>query len=330
MQADDFMPSDAEIARIGKDIEAYEAERSVASRSVRWRLVGYLGGLATAIFLLAVAFNLFADPNETWLSPPHVFLYFAGAAGAILLWRHATKPARDIQQAFRDKVLPTIFGFIEDLRYRNGVAPDTFDRLPREAVGPFNRKRFDDVISGRYEDFAFELYEARLSRKAGKSRNTVFRGVVLTFEMEQVFPGLLLATRRANAVGRLFRDLFGGGGLEELKSGVESLDAIYDFRSDNAAAARPLVTGRLARALQWLGEAWPEAPARVALAGKDGFLLLPLTKDFFELPDIDTPVSYETHLRTIIADMASLLATGALVRKVGGAGDAPDTAATVG
>jgi hypothetical protein len=330
MQAEDFMPGDAEIARIGKDIEAYEAERSAASRSVRLRLIGYLGGLGVVVFLLALAFNVFADPSETWLSAPHVFLYFAGVAGAILLWRQATKPARGVQQAFRDKVLPAIFGFIKDLRYRNGATPDTFDRLPGEAIGLFDRERFDDVISGRYEDFAFELYEARLSRISGKSRKTVFRGVVMAFEMEQVFPGLLLATRKANVVGRLFRDVFGGGGLEELTSGVESLDETYDFRSDNPAAARPLVTGRLARALQWLGEAWPDAPARVALAGKDGFLLLPQTKDFFELPDIDSPVSYEKHLRTIIADMASLLATGALVRKVGGADDTPNETAKTG
>ena len=44
------------------------------------------------------------------------------------------------------------------------------------------------------------------------------------------------------------------------------------------------MTGRLAQALQWLGETWPEQPARVALHGSDGFLLIPLSKNFFELP----------------------------------------------
>ena len=44
------------------------------------------------------------------------------------------------------------------------------------------------------------------------------------------------------------------GKLQELASGVPELDATYEFRTDNLDAARPLVTGRLASALTWLGE----------------------------------------------------------------------------
>ncbi len=84
----------------------------------------------------------------------------------------------------------------------------------------------------------------------------------------------------------------------------------------------PLVTGRLARALQWLGEAWPQEPARIALRGGDGFLLLPQKKkNFFELPPIHKPLDYKAHIEPIIADMAALLATAALVRKVGASDD---------
>ena len=52
------------------------------------------------------------------------------------------------------------FGFIKDIRYANATTPDSFDRLPRQATGSFNRQSFDDVVSGKYEDFPFELYEA--------------------------------------------------------------------------------------------------------------------------------------------------------------------------
>ena len=83
------------------------------------------------------------------------------------------------------------------------------------------------------------------------------------------------------------------------------------------------MTGRLAKALQWLGETWPEQPARVALSGSDGFLLIPLSKNFFELPGISAPLDYQRHVAPMIADMVSLLATASLVRKIG----APDQAA---
>jgi hypothetical protein len=117
-----------------------------------------------------------------------------------------------------------------------------------------------------------------------------------------------------------FRGIFGGSKLEELRCGIEELDNAYDFRTDNVEAARPLVTGRLALALQWLGKTWPEQPSRIALRGSDGFLLIPLSKNFFELPDISTSLDYRLHVEPMIADMAALLATASLVRKIG----APD------
>jgi hypothetical protein len=105
--------------------------------------------------------------------------------------------------------------------------------------------------------------------------------------------------------------------MQDLSSGVPELDAAYEFRTDNIEAARPLVTGRLAQALKWLGETWPDDPARVALNGSDGFLLLPQTKNFFELPAISVPLDYTRHVAPMIAEMGAMLATAALVRKIG-------------
>ena len=51
--------------------------------------------------------------------------------------------------------------------------------------------------------------------------------------------------------------------------------------------------------------------------GRDGFLLLPVTKNFFELPGISTPLDYKAHIEPMVADMVALLATASLVRKVG-------------
>ena len=103
------------------------------------------------------------------------------------------RPATKLRQSFREHVLPLVFGFVKDIRYANAATPDSFDRLPKQATGSFNRQSFDDVVAGKYEDFPFELYEASLSQKAGKSDSTVFKGVVVAFETIAPFPGLLVA-----------------------------------------------------------------------------------------------------------------------------------------
>ena len=320
MDTKDFMPDDAVIAAIRHDIEGYERERASAHSQITWRVPVFLLTPVIVVILLAVWFNRLADPNEQWSSTPHVFLYFIGFASLFFLYAAAMRPATRLQKSFRAHLLPIVFGFIKDVRYANGEEPGSFDRLPSEAVGGFNRQSFDDVVSGSYSGFSFELYEANLRQKAGKSESTIFKGVIVAFEAAAPFPGILIATRKSNMVVSFFRGIFGGAALEEVTSGNAALDETYDFRTDNQAAALPLVQGRLAQALQWLGEAWPDEPARVALRGADGFLLLPVSRNFFELPGVSVPLDYKAHIEPIIADMASLLATVSLVRKVN-AGD---------
>lgn len=323
MEAKDFMPADDTVAGIRKDLAAYETEREAAYRTLQRRIpIGFIS-LIVAVFALAWFFNSFADPFEQWVSTPHVFLYVGAFAAAFFVYFWAQRPAAKVQQSLRDKLLPIVFGFVQDMSYRQGATPDSFDRMPREMVGAFNRQTFDDVITGRYDGFPFELYEASLRQKVNKSDSLVFKGVIVVFETMKPFPGVLVASRKAGQVTKFFRGLFGGVELQELQSGVAALDAAYDFRTDNLNAARPLVTGRLAQALQLLRETWPDDYARVALNGSDGFLLLPLTKNFFELPGISKPLDYKAHIEPMVADLAALLATASLVRKAGVAGDEP-------
>jgi hypothetical protein len=316
MEAADFMPSEAVIAGIRHGIEDYEAKRASVQRQVRWRVPVFVGLIVVFVALIAWLFNAAADPHEQWLSTPHVFLYLGGMVVAVLLYFQALRPATRLQQSFRDTLLPMIFGFVRDVRYQHGARPSSFDRMPRETLAAFSRQSFDDVISGRYEDFPFELYEAKLWEGSGKSETTAFKGVIVAFETIEPFPGTLVAARKAGKVTHFFRGMFASK-MQELSSGVDDLNDTYEFRTDNVEAARPLVTGRMAQALAWLRETWPYDQARVALSGSDGFLLMPRSKDFFELPDISQPIDYNRHVAPMITDLGAMLATAALVRKIG-------------
>ena len=155
----------------------------------------------------------------------------------------------------------------------------------------------------------------------------MFKGVVVVFETIAPFPGLLVASRRAGQVSKFFRDMFGTGGLEQVavRASPASTSCMNSAPTIQALRGRWSPAG-LAKALQWLGESWPGEPARVALEGRDGFLLLPGGKNFFELPGISQPLDYKAHIEPMVADMVQLLATAALVRKVGQPDDVQETA----
>ena len=179
MDVKDFMPDDAVVAGIKADLERYEAERSRVHRAVMWRVPVFLGLFLLAVFGIAWFLNIFADPNEQWFSAPHVFLYVIAFVMEYGVYRAATNPARKLQQSFRQRILPAVFGFIHDVGYKRDQTPISFERLPRGVVDDFNRQHFDDVVSGRYEDFPFELYEATLSLGSGSSKSDLFKGVIV-------------------------------------------------------------------------------------------------------------------------------------------------------
>jgi hypothetical protein len=182
-------------------------------------------------------------------------------------------------------------------------------------TGEVHRREFDDVILGRHGDAWFEVFECKLTRKEGKSTTIVFKGVVLAFKIETPFEGKLIATRRIGGFDRWMRDLFGKDSLLEVASGDAGLDRDYEFRTDNPDGAAALFRSNLGRALSWVRETWPGEPARIALSGDDAFLLLPTARNFFELPDISVTLDYEAHIGPLAAQMASLIATAALVRQ---------------
>lgn len=315
MSAAGFMPDATVIAGIRKDIEAYEAARKAASRSVMWRVPLYLALLIAVVIGLAMVLNLGADPFELWFSTLHLYLYLGGFVAAVAVYVLASNADSNLQASLRAKLLPTAFGFVDDLKLEKGVVPKSFPRLPRETVGDYDGSMFDDVISGSYDGFSFEVFEVALWRRSGRADVELFDGAVVAFQMMKPFDGVLVATVKTTAVMGFFREMFGG--LEQVLSGSGRLDAAYDFRTDNVTAALPLVSGQLAQTLEWLNEVWPGAPARIAINGRDGFLLLPDKRDFFELPPSTVAVDYKTHVEPMIADIATMLATASLVRKIG-------------
>lgn len=319
MDSTDFMPDAARLASIRQEIERHERERLSGRRQLLWRVPVFVAVPIMAVAVLAVGLNVLASPFEQWRSTPHVLLYVAGVVGAIVGWFRATAPVRTLGDNSRQALLPLVFGFIDAMTYSRGIEPSSFERLPREAMGETDEKRFGDVIAGAFGGFSFELYEADLTSKEADLAKAGFKGVVVAFEAAMPFAGVLVATVKSNRPVSFLGSLFGGRELDRLESGAPDLDALYDFRTDNAEAAGPLVRGRLASALNWLSESWPGAPARIALSGPDGFLLLPSTRDFFELPSSSVPLDFDQHVRPIIAEMATILAIAALVRNVGAA-----------
>jgi hypothetical protein len=306
-----LMPKDAAMADLHAAVSAYNAARPKVARDMYTRILLIFG-----LFLLVFGLIL----NVLWANGhmDAVGWVFGGAIVASgFVWTFAVEPAKHFQQSLRDRMLPIVFGFLGEVRYKHGAEPLFIKTMPGKDLVARTRAEHGDMIVGVQDGMTFTLSETELSHGSGKSKETTFKGVIFYFQREDAFPGLLLAARRPNAVHRFMRGLFGGTALALVTSGNPELDVSHEFRTDRPEAATQLVQGTLAKALDYLASVWRDDVVRIALSGRDCYLLVPTKKDFFELPPVDTAIDFERHIRPMIRDLVALLATAQLVRKIG-------------
>lgn len=306
-----LMPKEGALENLRAAVAAYNGARPRVTRELYLRVLLIFGGYL--LFAAFVAYMAWSDIESNVVGIVLGLLFVGGG----FVWKYAVAPSKRFQQTLRDRMLPLVFGFVEEVQYAHGATPRFMAGLPGKDFVARDRGEHGDMIAGRHEGLAFTLSETELSTGSGKSRQTTFKGVVFHFERAQEFPGLLLAARKPNAVQRFVRDLFGGSSLALVTSGNPEVDASHEFRTTRPEAATPLVQGTLAKALDYLATEWRDDVVRIALSGRQCYLLVPAKKDFFELPPVDTPIDFDRHLRPMIRDLVMLLATAQLVNKIG-------------
>nr|WP_314084428.1 hypothetical protein [uncultured Shinella sp.] len=306
-----LMPKAGALEALHTAVAAYNAERGRVTNTLYVNMVLLFGGYVVLAGIFA--YIAFTEIDKDIVGIVLGLLFFGGT----VVWRVARAPSKRFQQDLRDRLLPLVFGFIDEVQYGHGAEPRFMGAMPGKELVARDRSEHGDMIAGRHEGLAFTLSETELSTGSGKSRNTTFKGIIFHFVRDAEFPGLLLAARKPNSVQLFIRDLFGGSTMPLVTSGNPEIDAAHEFRTDRPDAATPIVQGALAKALDYLSTEWRGDVVRLALRRRDCFMLLPSKKDFFELPPVDTPIDFDRHLKPMIRDLVALLAMAKLVSKIG-------------
>lgn len=305
-----MMPDPAAMETIRAVIREYNEGRPAIVKAMQGRRMMMLVPYGTLCVVILIGILMTVEWRK-------ILGYVAAAMGfaGYFLWRQANRPMGKFRQTLRERMLPAIFGFVEGIRYANGMMPAFMQKLPKPGLIRYDTAHYDDFVSGIYQGMDFTLGEIRLTT-GGKNEKDVFKGVVVYFNPPHPFEGRLFAAKRLYGFGGFVDDLFGDRSLDNIRSGFGELDASYDFRTDQPEKATPLVVGPVASALNYLAEVWPDDTVRLALTGGDAFLMVPTKQDFFELPDLHEDIDWERHVRPMIRNLATLLAAAQLVCRI--------------
>jgi Protein of unknown function (DUF3137). len=311
-----IMPDATAIATAKAAIKDYNDEMPAAQRAV---YVNYITKLLP--FALGVAFLVYLFLYVMVDLHPKVRGFLLGATGlggwflGRKLWEHVNGPVTGLRQHTRDRLIPQLFGFVENVGYTNGRAPRFSDRMPAESVMQYTRIEYDDAVRGRYEGTEFELCEMRFFFKAGKSEGKTFEGIVFQFTLPVPFPGEMVILRRRGKWDKILWGRPNDRHLTEIASGDRWTDDNYEVKTTNREAGVPLARANLPKLLRWLETTWNTNAPKIVLKRNDGFLFLPSTKNFFELPGNGVVLDYAAHAEPMVRELVTLIATASLVAK---------------
>jgi hypothetical protein len=270
------------------------AELDAARRRLRReRMLRVVVGLIVAAVIIGGAFAL--SDND--------FVLGVALVGAILgmvwIFGSTTSQYRDRLRAL---VMPAVTRFLGVSYHRTPPAEfDSAEFVRLKAVGDYEARRstIQDYLTGAHHGRQYELAEANLRRRAGKSDTVVFRGLLLTTPWPEAADADVLIGRD---YGKLFNKMAGIGKAEPVSFEQHpAFEKLYQVYATDAAAARRLLTPAFLDSMVALSEGKKGGRPTAAFSRGRFLLAVPLTEDLFE------PGSLSREMDEFEEDMHKLL-----------------------
>jgi len=178
--------------------------------------------------------------------------------------------------------------------------PPAFQQAERLGLFPIHdRAEFEDLFSGERQGCAFQLYEAKLTKRSGKSRHTVFQGQIARVAFPKRFLGVTVVARQA------FR-LRPPKGLERVGLESSEFERAFEVYGSDQVEARYLVHPAFMARLIDLETA--AAGQRIRCAFEGGDLLIAMEGgDLFEVVDAFKPIPDRAAVRKGLEEIEAVL-----------------------
>ncbi|TQV77769.1 DUF3137 domain-containing protein [Denitrobaculum tricleocarpae] len=277
--------------KIAPGLEARDHERIALAQKKRrnWTLV-----LAEGAAAALVAFLITHSVDALLLAVP---------TSAVSYWLRIARPVKRFTDSVRQDVFVPLcdaLGFTYQLQ-PNGSDVGYFQKLG--LAGSCNHRRFEGEVSGRYKGLNFSLLGAHLRYRGIESMQTVFHGLLVSFDMSKSFHGRTLVLRDGGLVGNFLGH--GGNKLERVRLEDLEFERAHEVYSNDEIEARDLLPRAFTDRLLELEE---QLAAKVRLAFDRNSLLMSIdrNRDAFSIGGLDAPLADKKRLREFVIDLTMI------------------------
>ncbi|CAH0533329.1 hypothetical protein VST7929_01195 [Vibrio stylophorae] len=259
----------------------YELKRQAALNQYRLRLRLAIPGFLIALPLLYwLLQQLFTDLGWAfWLT---LMTFSCGLFFITRSW--AQQAIAQLNDEIEDDVFPTILAYFGNDYQFNGNAYQDIQHYRQYGLLPrYDHSKFDDCLSGSYQNTRFSVQETVLTTRQTDSRGktsyqTVFRGLFI----ELTLPKSIAATIQVKRDRGFFNAWNGfGESLQQIKREDAAFEAQFEVYSDDLKAVNQILTRDTMAQFLSLADYF-DADMQACFQNNQLFILLPTKHDFFE------------------------------------------------
>ncbi|BCB19394.1 DUF3137 domain-containing protein [Bosea sp. ANAM02] len=284
---------------LASEVALLEALRGKLAAEARRRTILFVPlGLAAALLLYRLMIGSGGSSKGSPFVALVIFLVIGG--GGAWIWA-VGGPGSRYRKAFKDSLIPRLLAAHGELTHSIGTKPDLGRAVALGLLPAYDKLAADDGFAGRYRGRAITISEITVSRKAGKSTETLFQGLYVEIGVSTPFRGTTILRDREGRQP--------GNGLQRLRLEDPVFEEIYATWSSDQVEGRAVLTPAVMERLLVMADGQSFLPPLFLIGGDRMVFALPaiVPGALFEPPGLETHVAAQ-QLASLEADFARVFA----------------------
>ncbi len=211
---------------------------------------------------------------------------------------------KSFERKIKAQIMPIVCSCFDNLKWENSKN-STYQYanvFEESGVVPFfTGESYDDIFYGKHKDVNIEIVESKFDVSSGKSRRTVFKGVVIKLDMNKSFDSHTVITPDK---------LLHNSPLPDLKhTTLEDVEfeKKFDVFTNDEVDARYLITPSFMQRLKAMKTAFKADKVQCAFYGELLLIALSTKKDLFSVCSLVKPIDDATQYFRMYEEIVSII-----------------------
>lgn len=284
--------------KIRSDIEAYETSRQSEFKKyciiVTFAAIVGIGGFLWSINSKNGMSN---DEGEIFL---HITMLIAFG-----LWYWSHRVSKNFENNVKKGVLRSFLAFFGDFSWDAKKKPTKEEIADTKLMSYIDTIIGDDYFEGTHRGLRVVISETTMTRGSGKNKTTVFKGVLINFEMTKKMLAHTIIVEK-NIFKKTMTELFGSD-MESVVLEDPEFDEMFDVYSQDQVEARYIITTTFIERFKHLIEVYQTRGIKASFKDNSVTIAIHCTKDMFKLGDLRKPITDSGEIQELFEEFTAVL-----------------------